>query len=161
MANIDLPDYLKRSKTLNNLTVRRLLKYWAIVCSTAVVILSLTAVITNDIVSTKQEKLNNTAIPIEENVRNLGHVLYAFEQRQQNLINAETPDEHEINLDRSTLEQRFSDYFRQLNLRIAELDNAKPIVNDLEKNYNKYLKIDSKLTDHLKTKYEFSRISNL
>ncbi|MEE9572646.1 MAG: diguanylate cyclase, partial [Candidatus Neomarinimicrobiota bacterium] len=161
MTNIDLPDYLKRSKTLNNLTVRRLLKYWAIVCSVAVVILSLTAVITNDIVSTKQEKLNNTAIPIEENVRNLGHVLYAFEQRQQNLIKAETPDEHEINLDRSTLEQRFSDYFRQLNLRIAELDNAKPIVNDLEKNYNRYLKIDSKLTDHLKTKHEFSTLTNV
>ncbi len=161
MANIDLPDYLKRSKILNNLTVRRLLQYWAIVCSAAVITLSLVAVITNDIVSSKQEKLNNTAIPIEENVRHLDHVLYAFEQRQQALIKAETLDEYEINLDRSALQQRFSDYFLQLNLRITELDNAKPIVNDLEENYNRFLEIDSKLTDHLKTKYEFSTASDI
>ena len=157
MANVDLPNYLKRSKTLNNLTVRRLLKYWAVVCSFAVILLSLAAVITNDIVSKKQEKLNNIAIPIEENSRNLGHVLIAFEKRQQDLLAAKSLEALKINLDRSTLEQRFREYTHQLDLRIEGLDNAKPIITDIEKNYLKLLELDSKLSTYLISKYENSQ----
>ena len=161
MPIIDLPDYLKRSTLLNNLTVRRLLQYWAVICSAAVVVLSLVAVITNDIVSTKQEQLNNIAIPIEENVRNLGHVITAFEQRQDSLEQAKTLEEFESNLDRSLLEQRFNDYLNQLNLRISELKNAGSLLSDLEKNYKRFQEIDSRFTNHLRTKFDIDSSSGI
>ena len=121
MNNIDLPDYLKNSKLLNNLSVRQLLQYWALICATAVVILSLAAVITNDLISDKQAQLNKTAIPIDTAVRSLGNILTNFELREEKLLDAKNKDELENYLSRQNLDQSFNDQLSRLSSRVSEL----------------------------------------
>ena len=149
VSQADLPGYLKNSKLLNNLSIQQLLQYWAIICSTAVIILSIAAVVANDVFSSKQDKLNQTAIPIESSVRTLGHILTGFELRRDNLLVTTTRDEFDQYVDREALEQGFNDQLAQLSARSWELNSAKPVINDLNKNFSTFLEHDISFTKRL------------
>ena len=150
MKRADLPGYLKNSKLLNNLSVQSLLQYWAIICVVAVVILSLTAVITNDVVSTKQDQLNQIAIPVKSSTRNLQHILAAFDLRRNELLAAITKNELEDFLDRENLEQRFHDQLQILSTRSTELKNTEFIIDSIKDSFQEFLNQDDNLTKRLK-----------
>ncbi|MBI4005116.1 MAG: diguanylate cyclase, partial [Gammaproteobacteria bacterium] len=145
MNNVDLPVYLKNSKLLNNLTVQRLLKNWAIVCSVAVIGLSLTAVITNDIISSKQDRIDQAAFAIESGIRHLGHILIDFELRRSNILSAATTGDLDNYVDRSTLEQGFNDQLAVLSSQTADLKTADPVIRNLKNNFQEYLVHDAAL----------------
>lgn len=132
MHNIDLPDYLKHSRFLNNLSIRKLLQYWAVVCASAVILLSLTALITNDIISSKQRILDEKLVPTANILRNLDQILGDLELRRQNLQSAKT--ETDINRYRTTgnYEDVISNYLLQLSGLTAEIDDLNNVVPGLE-----------------------------
>ena len=88
MQYIDLPDYLKNSRLLNNLTIRELLQYWAVVCAFAVIFLSIVALVTNDITSKKQLELDEKYIPIGNIARNLESILADLDLRKKQMLEA-------------------------------------------------------------------------
>jgi len=159
--NIDLPDYLKNSKLLNNLSVRQLLQYWALICATAVVILSLAAVITNDLISDKQAQLNKTAIPIDTAVRSLGNILTSFELREEKLLAAKNKDELENYLSRQNLDQSFNDQLSRLSSRVSELHSTTIVLNELQKDYKQFLLFDDEFTNIFKTTLEEGNVEEL
>ena len=69
MRRTDPPRYLKNSRYLNNLSVQRLLRYWAVICASAVILLSIAAVITNDVISSRQRMLDEHLVPIANILR--------------------------------------------------------------------------------------------
>lgn len=81
MQQIELPGYLKNSRFLNNLSVHKILQYWAVICAGAVVILSLTALLTNDIISSRHRLLEEYYIPAGNLLRNLDRQLGELDER--------------------------------------------------------------------------------
>jgi len=126
--NLDLPAYLKNSRLLNHLTIQRLLKYWAYICIVAVVGLSLTALITHDIVSTHQQKLDSKYIPLSDTTQNLEYILSNFENRLESFekgkISGNVVDLEEANL----LYQRTRERLDLLNERTLD---EKPIRTEI------------------------------
>ena len=69
MRRTDPPAYLKNSRYLNNLSVQTLLRYWSVICASAVILLSIAAVITNDVISSRQRLLDEHLVPISNILR--------------------------------------------------------------------------------------------
>jgi len=143
--NVDLPGYLKNSKLLNNLSVQRLLQNWAIICSLAVIVLSLTAVITNDVISSKQDLIDQTAFTIETSVRNLDQILANFELRKNNILAAITSKQLNSYRDRSILEQGIQEQLSVLSAQTTDLKTAEPVIRNLEDNLRIFLAHDAAL----------------
>lgn len=93
MQQIELPGYLKNSRFLNNLSVHQILQYWAVICASAVVILSLTALLTNDIISARHRVLEEHYIPAGNLLRNLDRQLTEMDERVRILYEQLSRDE--------------------------------------------------------------------
>lgn len=146
MQYIDLPGYLKNSRFLNNLTVHKILQYWAVICAGAVVVLSLTALVTNDIISSRHSTLDEIYIPAGNLIRNLDRELVNLEERSRRLL-AEGPA-----MAKSAIavpgEQK-----RQVSLYMSQLSNIVNRVNHfhysipaLEKGFNDYFSLHQEIT---------------
>lgn len=147
MNNIDLPDYLKKSRFLNNLSVRQLLQHWAVICVLAVIFLSLTALITNDIISSRQEILDKKYIPVGNLVRNLDRIVTELESRKKSLINVNSLEELQKQTVRSNLENQITEYVEQLSTITPEINELKFAVPVLQEKFNTYFDQDSKLLE--------------
>ena len=149
MNNIDLPDYLKKSRFLNNLSIRRLLQHWAVICVLAVITLSLTALITNDIISSKQEILDKKYIPLGNLAWNLDKLVTEMELRQKSLINAASRDDFERQNDHYILESQIAAYLQQLSTITTDINELKFTVPGLQKKFDDYFAQDKKLLEVL------------
>ena len=147
MNNIDLPDYLKNSRFINNLSIRQLLQHWAVICVIAVIFLSLTALITNDIISSKQELLDNTYIPIGNLVRNLDKIVTDLDSRKRSLLNINSLDELEKRKDRANLERQVAEYLQQLSAITPDIQEFKYAAPNLEAKFQTYFNLDSRLLE--------------
>lgn len=132
MHNIDLPEYLKHSRFLNNLSIRKLLQYWAVICVSAVILLSLTAIITNDIISSKQKILEEKLVPTSNIIRNLDRILNENEVRRNELLANKTSQLLESYQPAGQQEVIITGYLAQLALLTADIDDLKNIVPGLE-----------------------------
>jgi methyl-accepting chemotaxis protein len=145
VRQIDLPDYLKNSKFLNNLSIRQLLQHWAVVCAGSVIILSLAALITNDIISRKQELLNNKLIPSANILRNLDTILDEFETRKKQLLAAGDLQDLQNSQIRIFNEQEISAYLLQLAALHADTKDTGMLVQGLEEKFASFIGYDARL----------------
>lgn len=149
MHNIDLPDYLKHSRFLNNLSIRKLLQYWAVICASAVILLSLTALVTNDIIASKQKILDEKLVPSANIIRNLDQILSEFEVRRQDLMTAKTVADVETYHAAINKEQVITNYLLQLSLLTADIEVLNTVVPGLQDRYKEYLFQDAEFVNCL------------
>ena len=149
MHNIDLPDYLKHSRFLNNLSVRKLLQYWAVICASAVILLSLTALITNDIISSKQRILEEKLVPSANIVRNLEQFLSDSELLRQELLVIKTPEGLKKYRDANIKKQVITNYLLQLSLLTTNIEVLNTVVPGLQDRYKEYLLQDAEFVNCL------------
>ena len=139
MHNIDLPDYLKHSRFLNNLTVQKLLQYWAVICASAVILLSLTALVTNDIISSKQRILEEKLVPSANIIRNLEQILSDSELLRQGLLAAKTPEKLKKYRDVNSKKPVITNYLLQLSELTNGVEVLNTVVPGLQERYREYL----------------------
>ena len=143
MQNIDLPDYLKHSRFLNNLSIRKLLQYWAVICASAVILLSLTALVTNDIIASKQKILDEKLVPSANIIRNLEQILSDSGLLRKELLAAQTLDRLRKYRDANNNRQVITNYLLQLSLLTADIDVLNTVVPGLQDRYKEFLLQDA------------------
>jgi len=143
VQNIDLPDYLKHSRFLNNLSIRKLLQYWAVICASAVILLSLTALVTNDIIASKQKILDEKLVPSANIIRNLEQILSDSGLLRKELLAAQTLDRLRKYRDANNNRQVITNYLLQLSLLTADIDVLNTVVPGLQDRYKEFLLQDA------------------
>ncbi len=149
MHNINLPDYLKNSRFLNNLSIRKLLQYWAVICASAVILLSLTALATNDIISSKQRILDEKLVPSANIVRNLEQILSDSELLRQELLATKTLERLKKYRDATNKRQVITNYLLQLSLLTTDIEVLNTVVPGLQDRYREYLFRDAEFVNCL------------
>ena len=137
MQRTDPPPYLKNSRFLNNLSVQKLLRYWAVICACAVILLSITAVITNDVISSRQRILDENLIPVsnilrilEENRRELDKLYLSLH------LDA---DVESYLKGRARLSGQIKEYLKQLADRTSTIQDLNKLSTVLISRYRAYL----------------------
>ncbi len=146
MHNIDLPGYLKNSRLLNNLSIRKLLQNWAIICSSAVILLSITALVTNDVISSKQELLDENLIPSSNILRNLEYQLAEKQKLRQDLMETNRIEDLGAYLEQGSQEELITGYLAQLTRHNADFSDLRTMLPGLVEKFRDYLAHDLALT---------------
>ena len=154
MQKIDLPSYLKNSRFLNNLSVHKILQYWAVVCAGAVVVLSLTALLTNDIISSRQRLLEEYYIPAGNLIRNLDKELTNLDERRSRLLEARTREEAADTLVSREQKGQIAAYLSQLLNTVDEGNHFQFMVPALEKGFNDYFSRQDRVLEALAATFD-------
>lgn len=146
---LNIPSYLKDSRILNNLSVQRLLKYWAIVCIGAVIFLSLTALITNDILSSRQEVLEKHYLPLGNIVDNLEYIASEYELRIERLVTQQSSNQSLVTDNFDFLHHRTSEHLDLLVERTRNINQIHDLVNQVESQFEELVEHDIGLFEYI------------
>ncbi|HEY5703622.1 MAG TPA: hypothetical protein VIV20_09145, partial [Gammaproteobacteria bacterium] len=149
MDKLNIPSYLKDSRILNNLSVQRLLKYWAIVCIGAVIFLSLTALITNDILSSRQEVLEKHYLPLGNIVDNLEYIASEYELRIERLVTQQSSNQSLVTDNFDFLHHRTSEHLDLLVERTRNINQIHDLVNQVESQFEELVEHDIGLFEYI------------
>lgn len=150
MNNIDLPDYLKNSRFINHLSVRKLLHHWAVICVGAVILLSLTALITNDIISSRHEVLDEQYIPMGNLSRNLERMVNDLAEHKNRLINAQSLEElQNYRGSRDELHRQIGEHLQQLTTITPSIKELQFAIPSLEEKFRSWFDQQDRLLELL------------
>jgi diguanylate cyclase (GGDEF)-like protein/PAS domain S-box-containing protein len=125
------------------------LQYWAVICASAVILLSLTAIITNDLISSKQQILEEKLVPGSNIIRNLDQILGEYELRKQELLAAKTTEDPGNYLATYLPEDIISGYLSRLSILTADIDDLNNIVPGLEWRFDQLFSRNSEFVNCL------------
>jgi len=154
VQKIDLPGYLKNSRFLNNLSVHKILQYWAVVCAGAVVVLSLTALLTNDIISSRQRLLEEYYIPAGNLIRNLDRELTNLDEHRNRLLEARSREEAADALVSGEQKGQITAYLSQLLNTVDDGNHFQFMVPALEKGFNEYFSRQDRVLEALAATFD-------
>ena len=137
MQRTDPPAYLKNSRFLNNLSVQKLLRYWSVICACAVILLSIAAVITNDVISSRQKILDEQLVPV-------ANILRILEEDRRELdklyLSLQLDADIEAYLKgRARLSDQINNYLQQLAARTSNIQDLNNLSTVLISRYRTYL----------------------
>ena len=129
---------------LNKLTIRNLLKLWALLGISGAVIFFITTIVANRFIVQKQDKLIQLALPVNSVVQDMNEVVADIVLRKANVITASSLPEFNQYIDRNDLEKSFYNQLQQLDNLIGH--DAEIILSDLREIFKDYILQDNLMT---------------
>lgn len=146
MRRTDPPAYLKNSRYLNNLSVQTLLRYWSVICASAVILLSIAAVITNDVISSRQRLLDEHLVPISNILRILEEDRRELDKIYMSLhLDADVETYLQGN---ARLSEEINEHLKQLSYRTSDVQDLHQMSIVLINRFKPYLDNHNKM-EHL------------
>jgi len=132
---------------LRRMTIRQALVVWAITGVLSVVTLAGASVISNNLLSSTQDRLVSTALPLEEASRGISLVVTNLIVRQNKILTAEFSKDLESLQARGSLEETFKVEREKLAKLQGEVQGIDEVLNQLDSTYQNFLDIDQLLFD--------------